>query len=152
MKLAPLLGKSSSTWSDYDNAQLQRVPFMIHIPGMTDGKVLDTYGGEIDVLPTLLHLVGVDTKKYLMFGSDLFSTDHSQTVAFRNENFITPHYTVIGNTITKTEPATSSPTRLMKSKKKLTKLKRKSAKNSRCQTRSTIKTFCVFTFLKVSRR
>ena len=99
LKLAPLLGKSSSTWSDYDNAQLQRVPFMIHIPGMTDGKVLDTYGGEIDVLPTLLHLVGVDTKKYLMFGSDLFSTDHSQTVAFRNENFITPHYTVIGNTI-----------------------------------------------------
>lgn len=99
LKLAPLLGKDSSTWSDYDNAQLQRVPFMIHIPGTTDGKIIDTYGGEIDVLPTLLHLVGIDTKKYLMFGSDLFSSDHSQVVAFRNENFITPKYTVIGSTI-----------------------------------------------------
>lgn len=125
---------------------------MIHIPGMTDGKVLDTYGGEIDVLPTLLHLVGVDTKKYLMFGSDLFSTDHSQTVAFRNENFITPHYTVIGNTIYEngTGNVVTHPTDEVK--EKLNELKRKSAKNSRCQTRSTIKISCVFTFLKVSRR
>lgn len=99
LKLAPLLGKSSSTWSDYDNAQLQRVPFMIHIPGQTNGGIQEQYGGEIDVLPTLLHLVGIDSRNYLQFGTDLFSKDHDQVVAFRNENFITPKYTVIGSTI-----------------------------------------------------
>lgn len=99
LKLASLLGKSSSTWSDYDNVQMQRVPFMIHIPGQENGGISDTYGGEIDVMPTLLHLLGIDSKKYLLFGSDLFSKDHNQTVAFRNENFITPNYTVVGSTI-----------------------------------------------------
>ena len=59
----------------------------------------EQYGGEIDVMPTLLHLAGIDSKKYLLFGSDLFSKDHDQTVAFRNENFITPKYTVVGSTI-----------------------------------------------------
>lgn len=99
LKLAPLLGKDSSTWSDYDNAQLQRVPFMIHIPGQTNGGIQEQYGGEIDVLPTLLHLVGIDSRNYIQFGTDLFSKDHDQVVAFRNENFVTPKYTVIGNTI-----------------------------------------------------
>lgn len=99
LKLASLLGKSSSTWSDFDNVQMQRVPFMIHIPGQENGGIFEQYGGEIDVMPTLLHLAGIDSKKYLLFGSDLFSKNHDQTVAFRNENFITPKYTVVGSTI-----------------------------------------------------
>ncbi len=99
LKLAKLLGKASSTWSDYDNAQLQRVPFMIHIPGKNNGGIQNQYGGEIDVLPTLLHLAGIDTQKYVQFGTDLFSPEHDQTVAFRNNNFVTPNYTKIGSTI-----------------------------------------------------
>ena len=98
LKLASLLGKSSSTWSDFDNVQMQRVPFMVHIPGQENGGIFEQYGGEIDVMPTLLHLAGIDSKKYLLFGSDLFSKDHDQTVAFRNENLITPKYTVVGST------------------------------------------------------
>ena len=99
LKLASLLGKSSSTWSDFDNTQMQRVPFMIHIPGTKDGGVQTQYGGEIDVLPTLLHLLGIDSRDYIQFGTDLFSSKHDQVVAFRNEDFITPKYTVVGNTI-----------------------------------------------------
>ena len=99
IKLAPLLGKSSSTWNNFDNAQMQRVPFMIHIPGQTNGGVQHQYGGEIDVLPTLLHLLGINSKPFLMFGTDLFSPQHSQVVAFRNGNFVTPKYTVIGSTV-----------------------------------------------------
>src|SRR5699024_12373525 len=57
------------------------------------------YGGEIDVLPTLLHLLGIDSRDYIQFGTDLFSSKHDQVVAFRNEDFITPKYTVVGNTI-----------------------------------------------------
>nr|WP_154609106.1 LTA synthase family protein [Streptococcus sp. zg-70] len=92
--LAPLLGANSETWSDYDNAMLQRVPYMIVIPGMTKGRIIDTFGGEIDALPTLEHLLGIDSKKYLHVGQDLLSPDNQQIVALRTPgNFITPEYT-----------------------------------------------------------
>ncbi|MDN2454282.1 LTA synthase family protein [Lactobacillus sp. UCMA15818] len=99
LKLASLLGKSSSTWTDNDNLQMQRVPFMVHIPGVQSGGVQTQYGGEIDVLPTLLHLLGISSKRYIQFGTDLFSSQHDQVVAFRNENFTTPKYSVINGDI-----------------------------------------------------
>ena len=94
--LASALGKDPDTWDEFDNAQMQRVPLMIHIPGYTKGTVNHEYGGEIDVLPTLLHLLGIDDKDYLHFGTDLLSSQHDQVVAFRNGNFVTPKYTVLG--------------------------------------------------------
>jgi lipoteichoic acid synthase len=99
LSLAPLLGKTADTWNDYDNAQLQRVPFMIHIPGQHSGGIQTQYGGEIDVLPTLEHLLGISNKNYVQFGTDLFSKQHDQVVAFRNNNFVTPTHTVIDGTI-----------------------------------------------------
>ncbi|EEU30307.1 glycerol phosphate lipoteichoic acid synthase 1 [Limosilactobacillus coleohominis 101-4-CHN] len=98
--LASVLGKSADTWTDFDNAQLQRVPMMFVIPGSGGhGGISHTYGGEIDVLSTLLHLLGISSKRYIMFGTDLFSSKHSQTVAFRNHDFVTPKYTSISGTI-----------------------------------------------------
>ncbi|AVK60889.1 alkaline phosphatase [Lactobacillus sp. CBA3605] len=97
--LAPILGKSAKDWTSYDNAQLQRVPFMVNIPGTTGGKIESTYGGEIDVLPTILHLLGISSKRYIQFGTDLFSKDHDQVVAFRNRDFVTPKYTVLSGKI-----------------------------------------------------
>ncbi|EOB1355581.1 LTA synthase family protein [Enterococcus faecium] len=94
--LASALGKDPDTWDEFDNAQMQRVPLMIHMPGYTKGTVNHEYGGEIDVLPTLLHLLGIDDKNYLHFGTDLLSSQHDQVVAFRNGNFVTPKYTVLG--------------------------------------------------------
>ncbi len=92
--LAPLLGKNSETWSSYDNAMLQRVPYMVVIPGMDKGGIIDTYGGEIDMLPTLLHLLGIESNKFLQVGQDMLSPDHNQIVAFRSANyFVTPEYT-----------------------------------------------------------
>ena len=63
--LAELLGKNPETWSNYDKAMLQRVPYMIHIPGYTGGGISNTFGGEVDALPTLLHILGVDTSSYI---------------------------------------------------------------------------------------
>ncbi|MBT0924955.1 LTA synthase family protein [Streptococcus parasanguinis] len=92
--LAPLLGKNSETWSSYDNAMLQRVPYMVVIPGMDKGGIIDTYGGEIDILPTLEHLLGIESNKFLQVGQDMLSPDHDQIVAFRSANyFVTPEYT-----------------------------------------------------------
>ena len=92
--LAPLLGKNSETWSSYDNAMLQRVPYMVVIPGLDKGGIINTYGGEIDMLPTLEHLLGIESNKFLQVGQDMLSPDHDQIVAFRSANyFVTPEYT-----------------------------------------------------------
>ncbi|WP_125568527.1 LTA synthase family protein [Companilactobacillus insicii] len=84
-------------FNDFDNAQYQRVPFMIHMDGLKGG-INHTYGGEIDVLPTLLNLLGISDKNMIQFGSDLLSKDHSQVVAFRNGDFVTPEVTKVGGT------------------------------------------------------
>lgn len=73
----------------YENAGLQRVPLFIHVPGM-QGGVKHTYGGQIDMLPTILHLLGEDTQKYVQLGTDLLSKDHKEVVAFRNGDFTSP--------------------------------------------------------------
>lgn len=91
--LAELLGKDKDTWTDFDNAQLQRVPYMIHIPGVTNGEINHTYGGQVDALPTLLHLLGINTENYLQLGQDLLSEDNQQIVSFRDGDFVTPEYT-----------------------------------------------------------
>ncbi|WP_341960210.1 LTA synthase family protein [Planococcus maritimus] len=78
-----------------ENAKLQRVPLFIHVPGM-DGGVNDTYGGQIDLLPTVLHLLGVETQKYVHFGTDLLSEEHEELVMFRNGDYVSPEAYSIG--------------------------------------------------------
>ncbi|MGE7953609.1 LTA synthase family protein [Lysinibacillus xylanilyticus] len=73
----------------YESANLQRVPLLIHVPGM-QGETNHTYGGQTDLLPTLLHLLGVDTQKFVQFGSDLLSKEHDEVVPFRNGGFVSP--------------------------------------------------------------
>ncbi len=94
--IAQLLHKNHI--NSYDLAQFQKVPFMINYRGL-QGKVDHTYGGEIDVLPTLLHLLGIKDNHTVQFGNDLLSQHRDQVVAFRNGNFVTPTYTVMGSTV-----------------------------------------------------
>jgi lipoteichoic acid synthase len=72
-----------------ESAGLQRVPLFIHVPGM-EGGTMHQYGGQIDLLPTLFHLLGVETKQYIHFGTDLLSEDHNELVPFRNGDFMGP--------------------------------------------------------------
>lgn len=83
------------------NADLQKVPFIIHIPGVTDegnGSVISTVSGQIDVKPTLLNLIGIDTRGDIQFGGDVFSEEHPNTVIFRDGSFITQEYVFTNNT------------------------------------------------------
>ena len=75
-------------------AGLQRVPLFIRVPGM-EGGVNHQYGGQIDLLPTLLHLLGTDTKEYVQFGTDLLSKQHDDVVPFRNGDFVSSTITSI---------------------------------------------------------
>lgn len=78
-----------------ENANLQRVPLFIHIPGMKGG-IDHTYGGQIDLLPTVMHMLGVETENYIHFGADLLSEDHEELVTFRNGDYVSPEIYSIG--------------------------------------------------------
>ncbi|XJZ28708.1 LTA synthase family protein [Bacillota bacterium Lsc_1132] len=78
----------------FESTGLQRVPLFIRVPGIKGG-INHEYGGQIDVLPTLLHLLGIDSKKYIQFGTDLLSKQHSQLVPFRNGDFVSPSITSV---------------------------------------------------------
>lgn len=96
--LAEFLGKSDIT--PYDTVQLQRVPFIIHIPGITDQnpETISDAGGQVDVRPTLMHLLGFNTKGDIQFGNDLLSNDRTPFAVLRNGSFITNDYVYTKNT------------------------------------------------------
>ncbi|WP_034263124.1 LTA synthase family protein [Bacillus sp. J33] len=73
----------------FDSAGLQRVPLFIRVPGM-EGGVNHEFGGQIDLMPTLMHLLGIDTKDYVQFGTDLLSEEHDDLIPFRNGDFMSP--------------------------------------------------------------
>lgn len=86
------------TVTSYDLAQFQKVPFMIHLNGLKGG-INHTYGGEIDVMPTLLDLLGIENKDTIQLGNDLLSPNRNQTVAFRNGDFVSPGFSKIGSKV-----------------------------------------------------
>lgn len=92
--IAQLLGKDKIT--NYDLAHFQKVPFMIHATGLKGG-INHTYGGEIDMMPTLLDVLGVPDDGMTMFGQDMLSSNYKGKVVFRDGDWITPTYTKFNN-------------------------------------------------------
>ncbi|CAM5204300.1 Phosphoglycerol transferase MdoB-like AlkP superfamily enzyme OS=Ureibacillus acetophenoni OX=614649 GN=SAMN05877842_102164 PE=3 SV=1 [Ureibacillus acetophenoni] len=82
----------------YDSALLQSVPLFIHIPGSGDGKEVTETAGQIDLRPTILHLLGIDTTNDMQLGADLFSDEHEEFVIFRDGRFVTDELVYAGET------------------------------------------------------
>ena len=89
---AQLLNKDS--FNNFDNLQFQREPLMFHMPGLKGG-INHTYGGEIDVRPTLFNLLGINDQNMIQFGHSLLAKNAPQIVAQRNGDFITPKYSKV---------------------------------------------------------
>ncbi|WP_376844594.1 LTA synthase family protein [Camelliibacillus cellulosilyticus] len=90
--MAEILGVKKLT--PFMHYQLQKVPLFIHIPGY-DGKasqVMHTIGGEIDLKPTILHLLGIPTDNDIAFGSDLFLNGRNDFTIERDGSFISDQY------------------------------------------------------------
>jgi lipoteichoic acid synthase len=81
----------------FESAGLQRTPLFIRVPGM-EGGVNHEYAGQIDLLPTLLHLLGIETKEYVHFGTDLLSDEHDDIIPFRNGDFVSSKFTMVDMT------------------------------------------------------
>lgn len=78
--------------TSFDNVKLQRVPLFVHIPGYGEGKEIETVSGQLDLRPTILHLMGIETKGDLQLGTDIFSPEYEDFVIFRDGRFITDQY------------------------------------------------------------
>ncbi|MGG7214580.1 LTA synthase family protein [Clostridium nigeriense] len=58
------------------------IPFIIWSKDMEESKTFDTIGGQVDIMPTLLYLFGVDNDKYIntALGRNLLNTNKSFAV------------------------------------------------------------------------
>ncbi|WP_017729178.1 LTA synthase family protein [Halalkalibacterium ligniniphilum] len=88
--MSMFLGKDEIT--PFDTIQLQRVPMIIHVPGLTEPETIHTVSGQIDLKPTIMHLLGIDSKNDIQFGSDLFSPERESFVVLRDGSFVTDDY------------------------------------------------------------
>src|SRR5699024_11324167 len=68
------------------------VPYFTHMPGNGEGEVISKVAGQIDVKPTLLHMLGLETDNDIYFGNDLFHDDRKDVIALRNGDFISEEY------------------------------------------------------------
>ncbi|QKS72875.1 LTA synthase family protein [Paenalkalicoccus suaedae] len=75
---------------DYEALKLDTVPLFIHIPGMEEeAEISDTVGGLVDVMPTMLNLLGMSRDEHVMFGHDLLAEERDDFVVLRNGNIVT---------------------------------------------------------------
>lgn len=60
---------------EYGYEDMLNVPLLIHIPGLGEAKTLHTTGGQVDLMPTLLNLLGIEKEPAVVhFGQDLLNT------------------------------------------------------------------------------
>ncbi len=65
--MSELLGR------EYYANDIFRVPLIIHTPGLGEGKTVSVTGSHIDYLPTILHILGLENRKSVMFGQNLLT-------------------------------------------------------------------------------
>ncbi len=64
------------TGESYTIYDVFNVPLLIHIPEMERTETISTAGGHIDVMPTLLPLLGIRNDKTVMFGQNLLEAEN----------------------------------------------------------------------------
>lgn len=75
----------NKTDNKLDWVKLQKVPFIVHCSGL-EGGVIEKTGGQIDIGPTIMNLMGLDN--YFTLGKDLLNSDNGYAV-FRNSSIVT---------------------------------------------------------------
>lgn len=65
----------------YDYDEMLNIPLMIHIPGENIKETISTTGGEVDFLPTILNIMGIENSNPYVFGRDLVNVQDEGFVA-----------------------------------------------------------------------
>ncbi|WP_127594760.1 sulfatase-like hydrolase/transferase [Paenibacillus lautus] len=88
--------ETKSIWQMSDtnlnyNKFADKVPFIIHIPGTNDSNE-DGLAGHLDIAPTLLHLLGIDTSEAYFMGGNLFEHAANRILPTRDGSYITDEF------------------------------------------------------------
>lgn len=79
--LEQLLGR---TLSELDLEQIRnQVPMIVHLPDGSHAGTYEQAGGQLDMAPSLLYLLGIPRESYYMMGNNLF-TPEPKTVILRS--------------------------------------------------------------------
>lgn len=60
--------------SEYTYEDMMNIPLVVHIPGLGISEEYEITGGQVDLLPTILNLMGI-RNEYLTFGRDLLNNE-----------------------------------------------------------------------------
>ncbi len=66
---------AAMTDGQYSIFDVFNVPFIVNVPGCGYAETKSVAGGHIDVMPTLLCLLGIDNDKTVMFGQNLLEAE-----------------------------------------------------------------------------
>lgn len=77
--------------NNYMWVKLQKVPLIIHLPGDEGAGLRTIAGGGVDLMPTLINIMGIDSSTIPMMGRDLLNSDEG-TAVMRNGYFIDNNY------------------------------------------------------------
>jgi phosphoglycerol transferase MdoB-like AlkP superfamily enzyme len=61
---------------EYTFEKALNVPFAIHVPESGIHRIVKTTGGQIDFLPTILNVMGIEYREGFFMGHDLLNTSH----------------------------------------------------------------------------
>jgi lipoteichoic acid synthase len=78
--------------NEFEWTKLQKVPFIVHYPGVENGTIKHTTGGELDIMPTVANLMGFEAPYAI--GKDLFNTSNGYAL-LRNGSLATDKYIYI---------------------------------------------------------
>ncbi|NSW89441.1 MAG: LTA synthase family protein [Firmicutes bacterium] len=76
-------------YSEVQWVKLQKVPCIIHYPGLKNGERVSITGGGIDLLPTIANLMDLEAPYVL--GKDLLNSEKGYVI-LRNGNVVTDNY------------------------------------------------------------
>lgn len=62
---------------NYDYQDVMNVPLIVHVPGQNINETISTVGCQLDFLPTMLNIMGLENEKGIMFGIDLLNSTDS---------------------------------------------------------------------------
>jgi len=82
-------------YSDLEWTKLQKVPLVIHYPGLMNGETISTAGGQIDILPTIANLMDFDTP--YAFGHDLINSKKGYAI-LKNGSIVTDEFIYVNDT------------------------------------------------------
>jgi phosphoglycerol transferase MdoB-like AlkP superfamily enzyme len=84
-ELAGFLGVESLSSMEWQ--LLQKVPMIIKVPG-ADSRIENIVGGSVDLMPTVLNILGIDASNQPSLGRDLLNSQEG-LVTLRNGSFVT---------------------------------------------------------------